>query len=133
MNKLYRYILLLSLGLWVFTIIPAYSRPYLDKLGICYYLVNEEVKSRSICIISTGYGTGVHFEIQEWNNGNKVEIYKDYSKSEQGEITVNGKKAKEVSRDGGFFHRVSNVNDSFSIPCFDVVGTNESFCSIFQE
>ena len=107
------------------------ARPNPDQTGICYYLVGEEIKSKSQCILSTGYGTGIHYEIQQWSNGNKVEIYSDYSKSEQGDITVNDQPAIASYRNGLFFTR-TDANDSDSIPCIDIVGTEETFCSIVK-
>ncbi len=111
------------------------ARPNPDTLGICYYIIGDSVKSSSPCVISTGYGTGVHYEIQNWTNGNKVEIYIDHTK-EKPIIKVNGKKAIEVNRSKTFFHKMmpnSPESDSDSFPCLDIVNSKESFCSFIKD
>ena len=109
------------------------ARPNPDNSGICYYFVGNNLESVSPCVIHTGYGTGIHYETQDWSNGNRVEVYLDYSSvdSEEPEITVNDKLATQSYRDTSFYNRVKDPTQSIedTMGCYDIVETNESICS----
>jgi hypothetical protein len=114
-----------------------YARPYPDRPGVCYYFVDNELKSQSSCVIKTGYGTGIHYEIQEWSNGNHVEIYKDHSNpdAEKPDITVNDKPATRSYRTKNFLTIVEDPDNTTekTMTCYDITGTNESICSSIKE
>lgn len=126
-----------SLALISTTSVSARPRP--DKPGVCYYFVDDELKSQSSCVIKTGYGAGGSYEIQDWANGNRVEVQIDHSEStgESGkpDITVNGKPAIRTHRTKSFYNRVQDPQSTpeETMGCYKIKGKKESICSSIKE
>lgn len=117
--------------------LPAQSRPYPDRTGICYFFEGETQALTEPCVISSGYGAGAHYAILQWSDGVKTRVFMinrclqgDFDASGFCDYTVDDHAAEPYSRN--VFMQVTTAVDEDSLSCFRVLETGNSVCYRFN-
>lgn len=118
--------------------LPAEARPNPDRLGICYFYRGDTQEQVEPCILSSGYGTGVHYVIMNWLDGVKTKVVmspycepgQDFDDAGFCNYTVDDAAAMPYSRD--VFLAPTDINDPDNLPCFRILETDNSVCYRFS-
>lgn len=119
--------------------LSAEARPHPDQLGICYFFRGDTQEQVEPCVLSSGYGTGVHYVIMNWLDGVKTTIVMS-PRCEPGQeiddigfcnYTVDDFAAEPYER--GVYLAPTDVDDPDNFPCFRVIDTGNSVCYRFNE
>jgi hypothetical protein len=116
---------------------PADSRPYPDRLGICYFFRGDTQDLTQPCVISSGYGAGAHYAVLLRKDGVRTSIQMinacpDGNYDEQGfcRYLVDDHEAMPYYRDT--FMNVTTTTDDENLSCFRVMDTGKSVCYRFN-
>lgn len=118
--------------------LPAQSRPYPDRAGVCYFYRGDTQEMLEPCVISSGYGAGAHYAVLHWSDGVETNITMinfcpddDYDEGGFCRYTVDDREAEPYQRN--VFLTVTTIEDPDNLICYRVIETDNSVCYRFNE
>ena len=116
---------------------PAKSRPYPDQTGVCYFYRGEIQELLDSCVISSGYGAGVHYSVLHWPDGvdtnvSMINFCPDSDYDDRGfcRYTVDDYDAEPYERN--VFLQITTAQDPENLTCYRIIETSNSVCYRFN-